>query len=266
MLTPAVAARAQTMRKNSPMRRLAGLCALVCCATLAACSGANLFRQYEYEEELYLSLDGSATVYVNSSIAALNALRGTTFDVSPTVRFDRDVYRAYFSSPNTHVTRVTSSRRSGRRFVHVRLDVDDIRQLSAAAPFAWSTYRLDRDNDQFVYRQEIGAAAGKDPGPVKWSGQELVAFRMHLPSKIDYHNTPTHEVGRGNILVWEQPLAERLRGAPLTLEARMQTQSILYRTLWLFGVTFLAVVFLFAGVIWWVLQRGKPSPHAVRQS
>src|SRR5262245_37948234 len=35
-----------------------------------SCSGAGLFRQYEYEEEMYLSLDGSATVYVNSSIAA----------------------------------------------------------------------------------------------------------------------------------------------------------------------------------------------------
>ena len=39
-----------------------------------ACAGtATLFRQYEYEEEVYLSLDGSATIYVNSSIPALNA-------------------------------------------------------------------------------------------------------------------------------------------------------------------------------------------------
>ena len=34
----------------------------------AACSGGGLFRQYQYEEEIYLSLDGTATVYVNSSI------------------------------------------------------------------------------------------------------------------------------------------------------------------------------------------------------
>jgi len=33
-----------------------------------ACGGGAMFRQYEYEEELYLSLDGAATVYVNSSI------------------------------------------------------------------------------------------------------------------------------------------------------------------------------------------------------
>ncbi|MBW8863097.1 MAG: hypothetical protein JF601_12145, partial [Acidobacteria bacterium] len=52
---------------------LGGLCA-------SACGGSSLFRQYEYEEDVYLALDGTATVYVNSSIAALNALRGTTFD------------------------------------------------------------------------------------------------------------------------------------------------------------------------------------------
>ena len=61
-----------------------------------------------------------------------------------------------------------------------------------------------------------------------------MAFRLHLPSKIR-STTPARDVRRGNILVWEQPLADRLRGAPLTLDARMETQSILYRTLWLFG-------------------------------
>src|SRR5262249_31994409 len=62
---------------------------------MAGCSaGSGLFRQYEYEEELYLTLDGTATVYVNSSIAALDALRGTTFDTSPTTPVDRDAVRA----------------------------------------------------------------------------------------------------------------------------------------------------------------------------
>ena len=60
---------------------------------------------------------------------------------------------------------------------------------------------------------------------------------------------------RGNILVWEQSLADRLRGAPLTLDARMETQSILYRTLWLFGATFVAVAVSFGLVIWWVVGR-----------
>ena len=235
-------------------------------STGVSCGGSGLFRQYEYEEEMYLSLDGSATLYVNSSIAALDALHGASFDAASAAHFDRDAYRAYFSSPNTHVTRVSTSRRSGRRFVHVRMDVDDVRRLAGSPPFAWSTYTFDREGEQFIYRQRLGAAAGKDVPQAKWTGRELVAFRLHLPSKIEYHNTPTHEVGRGNILVWEQPLADRLRGTPLTLEARMQTQSILYRTLWLFGITFVVVAVVFAAVIWWVLQRGKTSTYVVGQS
>jgi hypothetical protein len=246
--------------------------ALVACAialAAVACGSAGLFRQYEYEEEIYLSLDGSATMYVNTSVAALNALRGTSFDTNPADRLDRDEFRAYFTSPSTHVTRVNVSRHDGRRFVHLRIDVDDVRKLSQAAPFAWSTYRLDRRGDQMLYRQTVGAsaasaAAAGAAGDVRragWNGTEVVAFRMHLPSKIDYHNTPSHQVGRGNILVWEQPLADRLQGAPVGIEANIGTQSILYRTLWLFGLTFVAVAVAFVVTILWVLRKGAPAPR-----
>jgi hypothetical protein len=219
----------------------------------------SLFRQYEYEEEIYLSLDGTATVYVNSSIAALNALRGTAFDASPVARVDTSAIRAYYTTSDTQVTRVTQWRRSGRRFVQVRADVADISRLASTAPFSWSTYRFQQDNNQFVYTQTIGPSAAKPVGAVGWNGGELVAFRLHLPSKIRYHNTKGVE-SRGNILGWEQPLADRLRGAPLSIEARMDTQSILYTTLWLFGVTFVAVAAAFAAVIWFVMRRGAETP------
>lgn len=240
------------------IRSAIALLALLC---LSACSGVtNLFKAYEYEEEMYLSLDGTATIYVNSSVAALNALRGASFDTDPAVAPERDAVRALFSSPNAHVTRVTLSRRANRRFVHVRLDVDHIEQLAETPPFAWSTYSFKRDGDLYYYKQTVGAAAGKAVGNVGWDGDELVAFRMHLPSKIAYHNAGPGNPSRGNILSWEQPLSERLKGTPLTLDARMETQSILYRTLALFGVTFVVVAVLFVLVIWWVIRRGlKPK-------
>jgi hypothetical protein len=214
-------------------------------------SGSGLFKQYEYEEEMYLSLDGSATLYVNTSIAALNALRGTSFDATPNGRTDRDVFRAYFTTTQTHVTRVSPYRRAGRRFVSVRMDVDDVRKLGQAAPFAWSTYQFKQDVDVFAYTQTVGAAAAKDVGAVGWTGRELAAFRMHVPSRIRFHNTKA-DVGRGNILAWEQLLTDRLRGAPMTLEARMDAQSILYRALILFGSMAALVVLAFVLVIWWV--------------
>jgi len=240
-------------------RILAGVLGALCVLGSACAGGTGLFRQYEYEEEIYLSLDGKATVYVNGSLAALNALRGTSFDASPAARFDAAAVGAYFTTPHTRVVRVSSSRRSNRRFAHVRLDVADIRRLGDAAPFAWSTYQFHRSNDLFVYLQRVGAAAGKNPGATGWTGRELVAFRLHLPSKIRFHNTHGLE-SRGNILAWEQPLADRLRGVPLEIEARMGTRSILYTTLWLFGVTFIIVAAAFAGVIWWVMRRAADAP------
>jgi hypothetical protein len=225
----------------------------------SACSSApSLFRQYEYEEEVYLSLDGSATVYVNSSLAALNALHGTSFNTDPSSRVDIEAVRAYYSTPLTHAVRVSQWRRNNRRFVQVRVDVDDITRLGAAAPFAWSSYDFRRDSNLFFYRQTVGPSAGRDVGNVGWNGRERTAFRLHLPSKIRYHNT-RREV-RGNILEWEQPLAERLRGVPLVLDARMDPESILYRTLWLFAATFLVVAALFALVIWWVMRRKPERP------
>jgi hypothetical protein len=240
--------------------RIRSVLALLAVVMLSACSGGGLFKAYEYEEEMYLSLDGTATIYVNSSVAALDALRGASFNTDPRVAPDRDAVRAFFSTPNTHVTRVTLSRRSNRRFVHVRLDVDDINRLSEAAPFAWSSYTFQREDGLFTFKQVVGAPAGKAVGDVGWKGREIVAFRMHLPSKIAYHNAGPGNPHRGNILAWEQSLTDRLQGVPLTLDARMETESILYRTLALFGLTFVLVAVLFVLLVWWVFRRGaKPS-------
>src|SRR5207249_4661836 len=148
---------------------------------------------------------GSATVYVNSSLAALAALRGAPFDAAPDTRIKREGIAAFFTSPITHVTRrVPTSRRRSRQFVHIRLDVDDVRRLGEAAPFAWSTYRFTKDGNLFVYRQNVGAATGKDAGVAHWTGREMVAFRLHVPSKIVYHDAGPDHLKRGNILVWEQ--------------------------------------------------------------
>ena len=237
--------------------RIRSVLVLLAAVMLSACSGGGLFKAYEYEEEMYISLDGTATLYVNSSLAALNALRGTSFDTDPRIPPSRDAIRELYSSANTHVTRVTLSRRSNRRFIHVRIDVDDVNRLGQAAPFAWSTYTFARDGELFNYRQIVGASVNKPIGSVGWDGDEIVAFRMHLPSKIAYHNAGPGNPKRGNILAWEQSLSDRLHGVPLTLDARMETQSILYRTLALFGATFLVVAAVFALLLWWVLRRGR---------
>ena len=243
------------------------LIAVVLVAMLCtSCRGggtSGLFRQYEYEEEIYLSLDGSATLYVNASIPALNALRGAAFDPRPNARIDRDAVRRFFTSDAVSVGRISVSRRSNRRFVHVRLDVPDVRRLPLASPFAWSSYQFGSDNGLVTFGQRVGASAGGGLGSSTWTGEELVAFRAHVPSKVVYHNAGADNLRRGNIVVWEQSLAERLKGAPLSLDIRMEPQSILYRTLLLFAGTGLVVLMLFSVVIWWVRGRGV-TPAATR--
>src|ERR1044071_5912702 len=127
-----------------------------CAAATAACGNGGVFRQqYEYEEEIYLQLNGSATAYVNASVPSLVALRGASLNIDPRARVDRDTVRALFSAPGGKVTPPTFSRRDGRRFVHVRVDVDNVRQLQRVAPFAWSTYRFEREGDILAYRQVV---------------------------------------------------------------------------------------------------------------
>jgi len=190
-------------------------------------------------------------------VPVLNALRGASFDVRPNAPLDRAAVREYFTTPVTRVTRVTTSRRNNRRFVHVRLDIDDIRRLGQAPPFAWSSYQFSNAGEIVTYRQTVGAAAGKPMGEGRWSGQEIVAFRLHIPSRIVFHNAGPGNPRRGNILAWEQPLTERLRSTRLTFDARMEPRSILYSTLLLFAGTFAAVAVLFGALIWWILRAGR---------
>ena len=234
----------------------------VASAVLAAACGGVLKEDYEYEEELYLSLDGSATLNVNASVAALVALRGAALDVNPRARLDRAAVRALFEGPGVEVSRVSDSRRDGRRFVHVSLDVEDVRQLPRLAPFAWSTYDFRDRGDVFEYRQVVAAAAARPVGDVGWTGDERVGFRMHIPSEIPFHNSP-NDLQRGNIVEWEQPLTERLKGAPLELRVTMESRSILYSTLILFGATIAAAAATFGLVIWWVARRGAPAAEPV---
>lgn len=223
----------------------------------AACSGGGLIQQYEYDEDVYLSLDGSATIYVNASLPALTALRGFDLDLRPAARFDRERVNRAFSSPVTRVVRISNSRRHGRRYAHVRLEVDDVRKLPSTAAFSWLAVAFQRQGDLYQYRASVGPSANRKVGDVGWTGSEMTAFRLHLPSKITYHNAGAGNLRRGNILVWEQPFAARLKGEPLMMEARMQPTSILYHTLWLFAGSVLGAFILLAAIIWWVVKRAK---------
>jgi len=189
-------------------------------------------------------------------VASLVALRGADLDPDPRARIDRDRVRALFEGEEARAS-ISLSRRDGRRFIHVSIRVDDVRELSRLAPFAWSTYRFDRRDDIFEFRQVVGPSAGRTGDAIQWTGEEIVSFRMHLPSEILFHNAPSHEVKRGNILEWEQPLTERLAGRLVDMEVHIESESILYNTLLLFGFTIVVAAVSLALIVWWIARRGR---------
>jgi len=240
----------------APFRTLRSLAVVVCLTAASACGSGLLGTEYEYEEELRLYVDGAARIDVHSSVAALVALRGVALEVDPEAEIGRESVRALFEGPGVEVTSLRLSRRDGRRFVHVRLAVEDIRLLSRLAPFSWSTYQFGRRNDLLEFKQVVGSSAAKKVGDVGWDGNEVVAFRLHAPSVVAFHNAPSKRIERGNILEWEQPLTDRLTGVPITVQVNMEPDSILYSTLLLFASMVLLAAVTFGLVIWRVARHG----------
>ncbi len=231
---------------------------LTACAALLSVSCAQLVGPaYEYEEEVYIALDGSATIVVNTSLAALSALHGLDVPLEPDAQVDREAIRAMYESSQTDVTRVSRPwRRDGRRFVQIRLEAADVRTLSTVAPFAWSSYTFGRDGEGLRYEQTVHRKAARNVD-VGWTGAELIAVRLHVPSRITFHNAPGGEIERGNILRWEQPLSQRMAGDPLHVEVVFGAQRILVMTLVLFLAAMAAAALTVGGLIWWVVRKGR---------
>jgi len=229
---------------------------IVFALALVACAGRSpLGPDYEYEEDLTLSMDGSARLTVNTSIAALNALRGMTLDTDAGARTDqlRDQVRAAYESPYTTVGRISTWTRHGRRFVGIHLSVPDIRELPKAAPFSWAKYDLRANGESVTFRQTLS----KPPARIRFQNSRYLDGGASRPAS------------RGNILTWEQRLHQRLEGKPIAyaedttpdvMEARMDRESILYRTLWLFGIAFAAALLVIGGLIWLTIRRGRDEP------
>ena len=254
--------------------RCRALAAAALTLTLAACAGGGLGRQYEYDAQLYLNPDESADLVINASIPALIALHGLPLDPAPRARIDRDAVRTMVEEPLLDITRVSRVwRRDGRQFIQIRATIEDVRDLGRTKLFGWSTVTLaDTAEGQREFRQRIGAPAGQvPPSGFGWNGSELAAFKLHLPSRIHAHNVrdidtrQTGSVERGNILTWEQRLSDRLAGEPIDMHVAMEQGSILYRTLWLFAVSFGAALGLLAFIIWRIVRRGRAHNQARAQ-
>ena len=229
---PAGGARTREFSCVVGWRRDTGLWALGCLAALVALAGCRtlLPQQYEYEEELYLALDGSATLYVNGSVPALIALRGLPLDPNPREPVDRQRVRAFYESP---VTRVNAHQHVAPGRAPVRPPAHRCQRRApsvggaARSPGPRTASAVPRTSMStgrwWAPRRE---APRPERRPAQRGGAARKSWRSgsHLPSRIRYHDAPSKTVERGNILVWEQSLADRLAGKPLSIEARLDTR------------------------------------------
>jgi len=244
--------------------RLSLAAGVLAAALFTSCSNP-LGRQYEYDEQTYLSVDGSATVVVNSSLPALVALHGAAIDPRVDGAADRDSIRRLYEGAGCHVDKVGRFwYRRQRRFVQIQVSTSDIRQLSKCGLLSWSTYSLtpDQQGRGLMYRQVVGPVAAGDAGSVNWDGSEIVGFKLHGPSRVWHHNikNPDGTNGspdRGNILTWEQRLADRRANVPIEMEVGMESTSILYTTVWIFLGAFAAAVTTLVIIIWLVIRKGQ---------
>ena len=134
--------------------------------------------------------------------------------------------------------------------------MDDVRQLSRLAPFAWSSYRFDRQGDT----SSSGRPSGRRrPRTRATSVDRRRARRVpHAPAERSrVAQLAVARIERGNILEWEQPLSERLAGRPLNIAVDLEPESILYTTLMLFGASIVAAAVALALIIWWIARRGR---------
>lgn len=215
---------------------------------------------YEYGEEIYLETDGSGEIHINGSRELFAALRGVGGSPDPDF-VTVNTLRRFYESPDLKVVSVKGSRREGRAYFHVRGRFQDINRLSHHPAFRGRQLRLEQQAETLRFRAEI-VGGEMVPGVRGLRDDDLVAFRIHFPSPVHYHNSRSG-VERGNIVVWQQTVAAHLKGEPLVLEARFDRLTVLAATLMLFGAAVGLVVLVLGAAIYAMLRLGRRQELAL---
>jgi len=213
---------------------------------VAAGLSTSACTSYEYEEDVFLEVDGSGRLRVSGSEAMLDALLDA--EVTP------PSLASSFDGEGLAVDSVRETKRDGRSFFHVQGRFRDWNELCRHPAFRGRRCRLARAEDALELEVEIppfpGAVPpGVDPGA-------LVGFRFHLPSTVRAHNAP-EGVQRGNILAWERSVAETFGDAPLLVQARFDRESVLRTTLRVLALALGTVVVAVAAAVALMVRRGR---------
>ena len=212
--------------------------------------GGLFGKVYEYEEDLYLSLDGSAELIVNASIPALVTLRGLDLPLDPAAqaRPRRDPRRVHVAADRGHARQPAVAPARAALRADPRCASTDIRKLTDAAPvLVVARTSWPRRTALVVYRQTCRriSACGRARSerrldrrrarrvPAPPAEQDRLAQRARPRDQRAKRHRARKHPGVG-----AAPDRSARRTA-LSIEVRMDRQSILHRTLWLFAGAFL---------------------------
>jgi hypothetical protein len=214
---------------------------------------------YEFEHEFWIRVDGSGSVNVTARPELWAAMKGLR------VPADEDAallaLRGLFESSGLRVRRVTLTHRAGRPYLFVAADFADVNRLAGTPAFPDLALSVRPEGENLRLDGSWSRPTGLPEIPAE-SRDGLMAVRFHLPSKVYSHRNAFAGVERGNIVGWRQTVAEGLASRPLEVGAEMDRRSILMSTVGLFAIAIAIAVAILAGVLWWVVRKGRKARAA----
>lgn len=213
---------------------------------------ASACATYEYEEEVFLEVDGSGQIRMSGStdaIAALHDLEEAGVESA----------KALFEGEGVEILSALATEREGRTFVHVEARFSDWEKLCRLPAFHERRCRLTKGADDLAL--DLSLPSPQAAAPETADPQALLALRYHFPSTIRYHNAPGG-IERGNILSWKRTLREHFAGRPLDLEARFDRRTVLAATARVMGLALGLVAASITAALWVMVRKGRRQLQA----
>jgi hypothetical protein len=207
---------------------------------------------YEYEEEVFLEIDGSGEIRMSGSteaVAALHDLESTGLEPA----------KALFTGEGVTLVSSVQTERGGRKFVHVRARFSHWEDLCRLPAFRERGCRFAEGTEGLVL--ELSLPSPRMKLPESLDPQALLALRYHFPSTIHYHNSPG-DIERGNILSWKRTLREHFAGRPLDLAVRFDRRTILETTARVVGLALGLVLTSIATALFVMVRKGRRQLRA----
>lgn len=208
--------------------------------------GASGCTAYEYEEEVFLEVDGSGRMRMSGSKEILETVHQLD-------RADVSAMRSSFEGAGIEITSVRETERDRRRFIHVEARFEDWNRLCLCPAFHRRRCRLEIGDQELALESSLPRPGRSVPGILP---DAILALRFHLPGTVRHHNIP-RRIERGNILSWEISAGDYFRGQPLVAEARFDRRTILMRTIWMLLAAVGLVLITLALSVHLMVRRGR---------